>query len=148
MEVAKLVAAGIEYWPHMVFGGFAWFIARTVKGWDSAIKDTQVRVCNLEKAFNLSQKTMLAAETIMTDWALIKKGISDTEATLRHAGERLENIPVLKRDRDSAFKRIDELRTDLQTTEKSVIDRCHMLSNRVTAIAQALDSHDINVRFD
>jgi small-conductance mechanosensitive channel len=143
-----LVKAAINYFPHVVVGIIAWLALRAVNAVDAQIKDLMTRVCNVEKSQTASQKVLVYAEGIANEWAVMKKGISDTEATLRQASEKIESISVLKRDRDAAFMRIDEIREQLQAAEKSLIERCHTLSNRLTAVRQALDSHDIDVNFD
>lgn len=143
-----LIKATISYLPTMIMGLLGWLMLRAINHVDEQIKDLMTRVCNVERTQTASQKVLLYAEGIVAEWAVMKKGISDTEATLRLASEKIESISVLKRDRDAAFMRIDEIRQQLLDAEKSLVERCHTLSSRLTAVRQALDSHDIEIHFD
>lgn len=149
MEVPTLILkAALEYWPHAVGAVVSFFLLRMITGWDTSIKDVLARVCIIERSMAASAKVLASSEQIVNEWALMRKGISDAEAMIRQAGEKLESISYLKRDSITAFKRIDEIRETLQVAEKQLVERCHLLSNRLTAMRQAMESHDIPVEFD
>lgn len=144
MEISQLLSATFAYcWP-VLTAVIGYFLLRIMSEFDSMRSDLQ----HLKTSYAVAQETIADAKQIIKEWSLMKKEISDSAAELRLANEKLEGIAVLKRDRETAFKRIDELRNEIAQVEKDLTERSHVLSNRVTTLRAAVEAGGFKVDFD
>lgn len=143
MEITQLLSATFAYcWP-VLTAILGYFVLRIMSEFDSMREDLQA----VKTSLAVSAETIADAKQIVKEWALMRKEIADSAADLRDAKARLETIAVLKRDRDTSFKRIDQLRDEIAEVEKELTERNHILASRVTTLRNAVEGLGVNVDF-
>jgi len=143
LEITQLLSATFAYcWP-VLTAILGYFVLRIMSEFDSMREDLQA----VKTSLAVSAETIADAKQIVKEWALMRKEIADSAADLRDAKARLETIAVLKRDRDTSFKRIDQLRDEIAEVEKELTERNHILASRVTTLRNAVEGLGVNVDF-
>lgn len=90
----------------------------------------QTDVALMQKDIAVFQELGLSMRTMRDEWSLMKSDLSNITHELRASKEKLDQVTVLQRDRDSAFRRIDELRASI----KKIRDRQHWYVNKLGVI--------------
>lgn len=87
--------------------------------------------------FDRFEKSNDKIEAIVTDWGLIKKDIGNLMHDLDKLSKAAESIVILKRDQQSIWRNVDDLKnrcTKLEEISEVVRERTHFLANKLTVI--------------